>query len=75
MVEVDEGVGGPELLLQLFARNHFAGAFEQQRQNLEGLALQAQLHAALAQFACAEIELEHSKARDPAVVLRHDAVV
>ena len=75
VVEVDERVGGPELLLQLFARDDFAGTFEQQRQHLEGLSLQAQLDAALAQFACAEIEFEQSKPRDSAALLRHDAVV
>jgi hypothetical protein len=45
--------------------------FEQKREDLEGLLLEAQLAAVLAQLARAEIELEDSKARDSAVVLRH----
>jgi hypothetical protein len=42
---------------------------------LKRLPLQAQFYAVLAQFARAQIELKHSKPRDSAVVLRHDAVV
>ena len=71
VVEIDEGVGGPELLLQLLAGDHVAGALQQQRQHLEGLPLQAQLDSALAQFACAEIKLKDSEARDSAAILRH----
>src|ERR1017187_5028346 len=71
VVEVDKSVGGPELLLQLFARDHFTRPLQQQGQHLERLPLQAQHHAALAQFACAEIELKLPKARDSAVVLWH----
>ena len=75
VVEVDEGVGGPELLLQLFAGDDFSGALEQQGEDLERLALQAELDSALAQFACAEVEFEDSEAGYPAAILRHDAVV
>ena len=55
VVEIDEGIGGPEFLLQVFARNDFASALEQQCQNLERLALQAEFHAALTQFTRGEI--------------------
>ena len=75
MVEVNERVGRPELLLQLFPRDHVACTLEQQSQHLKGLILQAQLHAAPAQFARAQVELEDSEAGDSAVILRHDAVV
>jgi hypothetical protein len=75
VVEVDEGVGRPEFLLQLFARDHLAGALQQQRQDLKWLLLQAQLDSVLAQFARVEIELKHSKARDSGAILRHEAVV
>ncbi len=64
VVEVDERVGGPELLLQLFARDHLARPLQQQSQHLKGLLLQAQLDAALAQFSRAEVQLEDSEARD-----------
>jgi hypothetical protein len=75
VVEVNERIGGPKLLLQLFARDDFAGTLQQQRQHLKRLPLQTQLHAVLAQLARAQIELEHTKPRDSALILRHDAVV
>src|ERR1017187_1771583 len=37
VVEVDKSVGGPELLLQLFARDHFTRPLQQQGQHLERL--------------------------------------
>ena len=76
MVEIDKRVGGPELLLQLFARDDVVGMGEKNSEHLEGLALQArQAYAALAQFSRAEVELEDSETRDLAVDLGHDAVV
>ena len=44
VVEVDKRIGGPKFLLQFFSRDHIAGAFQQERQHLERLPLQAQLH-------------------------------
>jgi hypothetical protein len=61
--------------LQFLAGDYFAGAFQQQSKNLEGLSLQTHFYAAFTQFTGAQVELEYSEARDPAVVLRHDAVV
>jgi hypothetical protein len=75
MVKVNEGVRGPESLLQFFARDYFSGALQQQRQHLKGLALQTEFYAVLAQLARAQVELEHSKPRESALVLWHDAVV
>ena len=37
MFEIDEGIGRPQALLKLFAGDDFAGAFEEDEQNLEGL--------------------------------------
>jgi hypothetical protein len=61
VVEIHEGVGWPQLLAQLFARDHLAGALEQQGQHLKGLLLQAQLRTILAQLARGEVQLEDSK--------------
>jgi hypothetical protein len=41
MVEIDEGVHGPELFLKVFARDNFAGALQKNREDLKRLALQA----------------------------------
>jgi hypothetical protein len=40
VLEVSEGVGGPEFLLQLFAGDQFSGAKEQGLEDLEGLCRQ-----------------------------------
>ena len=69
MVEIHEGVGGPKFLAQFLARDHIAGALQQQGQHLERLLLQAKLRAVLAQFARGEVELEDSKPRDSAGVI------
>ena len=68
VVEIHEGVGGPEFLAQLLASHHVASALQQQSQNLKRLLLQTKLGAVLAQFAGGEVELEYSKARDSAGV-------
>jgi hypothetical protein len=58
MVEIDEGIGRPNLSPQFLARDHIAGAIQQRRQDLQRLTLQAQPYAALAQFARANIQFE-----------------
>ena len=68
VIEVDESVGGPELLLQLLAGDDLAGAVEQESQDLERLSLEAEPHAILAQFPGGEIELEDSEAGDSGMV-------
>ena len=75
VVEIDECIRRPKLLLQLFSRDYFARALQQQGEYLKGLTLQAQLHSILAEFTGAEVKFENAKASDSAVVLRHDAVV
>src|ERR1700740_3119046 len=61
MIEVDEGIGCPQLLAQLFASDHVSGAFQKKSQDLDRLALQTEFHPTLAKFACVEVELEDSK--------------
>ena len=70
MVEVDEGVGGPELLLQLFASHDFTSAFQEQREDLKGWPCRRILTPLLRSSPARQVELEHSESRDPAVVLR-----
>jgi hypothetical protein len=48
VVEIHEGVGGPEFLAQFLAHDYIASTFEQHSQNLKGLLLQAEFCAVLA---------------------------
>ena len=61
IVEIDKGVGVPELFLDLFPRDHFAGALDQEGQDLEWLLLNFDADAALSQFARLKIQFEHSE--------------
>ena len=76
MVEIHEGICGPQPLLKVFAPNDLAGVLEQHRQDLEGLLLKPDLQAALAQFASTKINLEHPKTEPPGnlMVWFHDEV-
>ena len=69
MVEIDERVRGPELLLKFLAADDLAGVLEQHRQDLEGLLLKPDSQAALAQFASTKIHLEHPKTEPPASLM------
>jgi hypothetical protein len=57
MLEIDEGVGGPEAGLQLFSGEQLAGLFEKQGENLEGTAGEMDLRTVFAQLAGTEINL------------------
>ena len=50
-IEVHEGAGGPESLVQLLARHHLARAVQQQLQDLERLLGKPDLPSALAELA------------------------
>ncbi|MGC2196463.1 MAG: hypothetical protein WA628_17450 [Terriglobales bacterium] len=58
MIEVDEGVRGPELAAQFLSSDQFSRSFEQRPQNLQGLFLELYLLSSLAQFPGVEIDLE-----------------
>ncbi len=45
--------------------------FQQQAQKIEGLAIQPDAHAILAQFARRKVEFEHPKAQNPGLILTH----
>jgi hypothetical protein len=61
VVEIHEGIGGPDAPLQLLARDRLTGMFQKDLQNLEGLLLQLDLHTVLAEFARTQIKLEVSE--------------
>jgi len=57
-IEVDEGVLGPELFLELVAGDHAALLLKQGSQYLERLGLQVQADAVLAQLAYVQIDFK-----------------
>jgi hypothetical protein len=69
VIKVHEGVGRPELLLQLFTSHDLSGALEQQREDLKGLPLEPHFHAALAQFAGRQVHFEESESDNSARIL------
>jgi hypothetical protein len=60
VVNVDEGVR-PQPFLQFLSGHHFAGVFQQDGQDLKGLARKFQLHAAFAQFSRWKVNFEGSE--------------
>ena len=62
MVEIDEGVGRPELLLQLLPGDHIAGTLQQHGQNLEGLLLEFDPQPVPAQLAGVQVGLKGAEA-------------
>jgi hypothetical protein len=62
VIEVDEGVFGPEFAAQFLSGHDFSRSFEQCGQHLKGLLLELYLLSALAEFPRAEIDLERTEA-------------
>ena len=58
VVEIDKGVGWPDLRPKFFPSHEIAGALQQSREHLQGLALQAQLDPVFPQLARADIQLK-----------------
>src|SRR5207247_3958121 len=50
-IEIDKGVGAPQLLLQFLTGHRLSGSLEQHGQDLKGLILELDLEALLPQFA------------------------
>ena len=65
VVEIHKSIGWPEFFLKFLARYDLTGALQQQRQDLEGLLLEANSQPVLPQFASAKIQLEHPKPEPP----------
>jgi len=64
VVEIDEGVSRPELTPQLLASDEAASTLQQNPKNLDGLTLQAQLHATFPQLSRLEIQFERVETQD-----------
>ncbi len=48
VVEIDEGIGGPVLITQFFASDHFARPLQEDGEDVKGLLLKLDPHALLA---------------------------
>jgi len=64
VVEINEGIGRPVLIAKFFACDHFARPLQQDRKDVEGLFLELDPRALLAQLPRAQVYLKHSKAQD-----------
>ncbi len=62
VVEVYEGVPGPESLTQFVASHQLTGTLDERGKHLDWLPLQCQADAGLAEFARVEVDLEDAKA-------------
>ena len=71
MVEIDEGVGWPEMLAQLLARDHLASVLEEQNQNACRLLAQFDDGAIATQFSTGGVQFEDAEAPGPWRVDRH----
>jgi hypothetical protein len=58
--KINEGIGGPELLLDIFPRYHLAGPVEECDENLEGSFLKPYLGAVATHFPTSKVHLELS---------------
>ena len=61
MVEIDERVGGPDLLSELLACNDLSRPLNKDPEDLYGLPLDRKTNAAVTQLAGAQIQLERTK--------------
>src|SRR6266446_5312638 len=73
MVKIDKGIGGPDLLLQLFTSDDLPRTLQENLENLEWLLLKFDLGALFAQFAGLEIQRKYPEANRPMgwVEIRH----
>jgi hypothetical protein len=58
--KIYEGIGWPELLLDLLPRHHFAGPLDERGKNLEGSFLELYFLAPLPHFTASEVDLKFS---------------
>jgi hypothetical protein len=70
MIKVNERSVWPEVLAQFVARKHFAGALEQENQDLERLIWQAQADASFAKFTGSGVRFKNAEAKAPRRSLR-----
>jgi hypothetical protein len=65
MFEINEGISGPEFLLEVFPGHYFARTLEEHGENLEGPLLELDLLATSAQFPPSKINFELSNPDAP----------
>jgi hypothetical protein len=58
VIKIYEGIGGPDLLLNLFPRDDFTWILEQGLENKKGLVLKANSGASVAQLSRTKIQLK-----------------
>ena len=63
MVELDDGVVGPQLQANLVTQYHLAGVIEEHEQNSPGLLAELDADALLAQFSGANVEFKRPEAK------------
>jgi hypothetical protein len=61
MIELDNGVVGPQALPNLLARDDFAGGFEKHSEDLERLLLEPNPATFFAQFASPKVQLKRAE--------------
>ena len=61
MVEIDEGVAGPEAALQFIASDHFPAMLEEDGENLTGLFLELDSNAVFPKLTGAQVEFIGAK--------------
>ncbi len=76
LLKIDVSVRWPEAATEFTAPDYFAGAIQQQGENLKGLLLQPYAKAVLAKFATGEISFKGAEAEDTRGVTQfmHDAM-
>ncbi len=63
MIEVNEGVAGPEAMLKLLASDHLPAVFQKDGENLGRLLLELDANAMLAQLTGPQVELIRAEAQ------------
>jgi len=72
VLEINEGIGRPELSLQLVASDQLARPPNQQRKNLKRLLLQPDPQTIPVEFFCLKINLKGAKADDTRVAVSRE---
>jgi hypothetical protein len=63
VIEVNEGVAGPEAMLKLLARDHLSAVFEKDGENLARLLLELDANAMLAELTGPHVEVVRAEAQ------------
>jgi hypothetical protein len=66
VIEIHEGVSGPQFLAHLLASDQVTAALQQEDEHLKRLFLEPKLRAVLAKLSGRVVELKHSEPRDSA---------